>query len=44
MGARRVGEGGWDKGGEARGGEARGVKGGGIYIKIKFSTKQVSLH
>ena len=38
MRARRVGEGGWDKGGGARGG-----KGGGIYIKMKFSTKQVSL-
>ena len=32
------GQGGWDKGGGARGG-----KGGGIYIKMKFSTKQVSL-
>ena len=39
VGARRVGEGGWHKGGWAR-----GEKGGGIYIKIKFSTKQVSLH
>ena len=39
VGARRVREGGWDKGGGAKGG-----KGGGIYIKIKFSTKQVSLH
>ena len=39
VGARRVGEGGWDKGRWGKGG-----KGGGIYIKIKFSTKQVSLH
>ena len=38
VGARRVGEGGWDKG------VGQGGKGGEIYIKIKFSTKQVSLH
>ena len=39
MGAGRVGEGGWGKGGGVR-----GKQGGGIYIKMKFSTKQVSLH
>ena len=43
VGARRMGEGGWDKGGGIRG-VGQGGKGGGIYIKIKFSTKQVSLH
>ena len=35
------GQEGWGKRGGIRGG---GGKGGGIYIKIKFSTKQVSLH
>ena len=35
VGARRVGEGG------AVRGAVRGAKGGGIYISIKFSTKQV---
>ena len=39
VGARRVGE-----GGRIRGGWGKGGKGDGIYIKIKFSTKQVSLH
>ena len=38
VGARRVGEGGGIRG------VGQGGKGGGIYIKIKFSTKQVSLH
>ena len=38
-GGKKGGGRGWDKGGGAKGG-----KGGGIYIKIKFSTKQVSLH
>ena len=38
MGARRVGQGGGIRG------VGQGGKGGGIYIKIKFSTKQVSLH
>ena len=38
VGARRVGEGGGISG-VGQGGQ----KGGGIYIKIKFSTKQVSL-
>ena len=37
MGARRVGEGGGIRG------VGQGGKGGGIYIKIKFSTKQVLL-
>ena len=33
---------GWGKGGGIRG-WGKGGKGGGIYIKMKFSTKQVSL-
>ena len=37
------GQEGWGKGGRIRG-WGKGGKGGGIYIKIKFSTKQVSLH
>ena len=37
-GGKKGGGRGWDKWGGAR-----GTKGGGIYIKIKFSTKQVSL-
>ena len=39
---------GWGHEGMGKGGGIRGLgqggKGGGIYIKIKFSTKQVSLH
>ena len=39
----RWGQEGWGKGCAIRG-VGQGEKGGGIYIKIKFSTKQVSLH
>ena len=38
VGARRVGVGGWRKG------WGKGGQGGGIYIKMKFWTKQVSLN
>ena len=38
------GQEGWGKGGGIMGVKQEGTKGGRIYIKIKFSTKQVSLH
>ena len=37
------GQEGWGKGGRIRGVGQGGEKRGGIYIKMKFSTKQVSL-